>query len=185
MGVVAAIAFIVLGLIFFIFPESMLSILRWIIAILSIASGVGILASELTKRNITPFFGTTALGAIMIVIGLVFATQPGATGIFAIVLGAWFVISSITTLRLSASLNGASAFASTVLSIVSFICGLLLILNPWGGSISMMAFIGIMLIIYAVAFLVDLLVLKSNLKEISKKFKKLVKEAEIIEKEEK
>ena len=178
-GIMTAAVFIVLGVLFLVFPEGFLNILRWIIAVVSIVSGASMIAAELTRKKGAPFFGATALGAILVVIGLIFATHEGATGIFAIVLGAWFIVSSLATLRFSSALTGSSAFLSTLMAIISFVCGLLLIINPWGGSVSMMIVIGILMIVYAASTLVDLCVMKGHLKDLSKKFKNLVIDVEV------
>ena len=181
-SIVTSVAFIVLGILFMIFPEGFLNVLRWIIAVAAFATGIYMIAAEVSRRAVMPFFSTTALGAILIVIGLIFATHPGATSIFAVVLGAWFIVSALSSLRFSAALSGSSALVSTIFSILSLICGILLIMNPWAGSISVMTFIGIMMIIYAASSLIDMLILKGHLKDLSKKMKGLVVDIELDKK---
>ena len=181
----ASVVFLILGIFLIAFPVGFLNILRWTIAIISLGAGVWIVASEFSRRTMSPMFGLTTLGVILITIGLIFAINPGATGIFAIVLGIWFIVSSIAGLRFSVALSGNAALTSAILAILSFICGLLLILNPWGGAIDIAVLMGIIMVIYAISCLIDTVVLKQNLKDLSKAFKKYAKkieEAEVVKK---
>ena len=175
----ASVVFVILGILLIAFPVGFIEILRWTIA------GIWIVASEFSRRSASPMFGLTTLGVILIAIGLIFAINPGATGIFAIVLGIWFIISAIAGLRFSMALSGNSALVSAILAILSFICGLLLIMNPWNGVVDIAILMGIIMIIYAISCLIDTVVLKNNLKELSKAFKKYAKkieEAEVVDK---
>lgn len=174
----ASLVFIILGIFLIAFPVGFINILRWTIAILALALGIWILASELTRKTTAPMFGLTTIGVILTVIGLVFAINPGASSIFAVILGAWFIVSSIAELRFSVALSGNVAFFSTLMAILAFICGLLLIMNPWSGVVDIAIIMGIIMIIYAVSNLIDTLVLKQNLKDLSKAFKKYAKAIE-------
>ncbi len=181
----ASVIFLILGIFLIAFPAGFLNILRWTIAIISLGAGIWIVASEFSRRTISPMFGLTTLGVILITIGLIFAINPGATGIFAIVLGVWFIVSAIAGLRFSVALSGNAALTSSILAILSFICGLLLIMNPWGGAVDIAILMGIIMVIYAISCLIDTVVLKNNLKDLSKAFKKYAKkieEAEVVKK---
>ena len=181
----ASVIFVILGILLIAFPVGFIEILRWTIAVISLGAGVWIVASEFSRRYASPMFGLTTLGIILIAVGLIFAINPGATGIFAIVLGIWFIVSAVAGLRFSMALSGNSALVSAILAILSFICGLLLIMNPWNGVVDIAILMGIIMIIYAVSCLIDTVVLKNNLKELSKAFKKYAKkieEAEVVDK---
>ena len=148
LSIFGSIAAIALGIILLVFPGASLDVIRWIIAILAFAVGAIIIVGELTKRSGTPFFGATAIGAIFIVVGLIFATRPAAINIFAIVLGAWFIVTAVGSVRYSAALRGSAAYVSGLMSLISLAAGILLIVNPWGGSISMMVLLGASLIFF-------------------------------------
>ena len=168
-AIFSSVSAIVLGILFFVFPETSLDVIRWIIAILAFVAGAALIISELTKKSGTPYFGATALGAILIVIGLVFATNQTAINIFAIVLGAWFIVTAVGGARYSFALTGSAIYVSGLTTLVSLVVGILLIVNPWGGSISMMVLLGASLIIFGIASAVNTLVLKNNLKDVAKK----------------
>lgn len=168
LSIFGSIAAIVMGIIFLVFPGGSLDVIRWIIAILSFAVGTVIVVGELTKRSGSPLFGATAIGAIFIVIGLIFATRPAAINVFAIVLGAWFIVTAVGSVRYNTALRGSAAYVSGLMTLISLAAGILLIVNPWGGSISMMVLLGASLIVFGIASAVNLSVLKTNLKQIAK-----------------
>lgn len=179
-AIITAVAFIVLGLVFIFFPEGSLDLLRWVTAIFFFTAGVYMIAANAGSKR--PMFGATILGVIMLIGGLVFAFNEGVMNIFPIILGSWFIISSMSTVRYSYALKSTNARTWSMLaSILSIICGIILIVNPWGGQIAMMIFAGIMMLIYAVSSLINLITLKNNLKDISKQYDKLI-EGEIVEK---
>lgn len=169
---------IALGIFFLIAPGTSLDMIRWIIAVLCLASGAYLVASDI-KRSATILFGTSIIGAILLILGLLFAVRPSIMNIFPSVIGAWFIISAITSGRFSAVLRGTSAGTyAIVTSILSLICGILLILNPWESQVAMITFSGIMMIIYGVSSLVDAAVLKHNVSELAKKLKSNFKVSE-------
>ena len=180
-AIIMAVAFLVLGLVFIIFPELSLDTIRWATAIFFFAAGAYMLAANAGSKH--PMFAATIFGVILLVIGLIFAANDGVMNIFPIILGIWFIISSMSTIRYATALQSSNAKTwSMMASGLSIFCGVLLIINPWGGQIAMMTFAGIMMVIYAISSLIDLMTLKKNLKDLNKKFDKLV-EGEIIEEE--
>lgn len=174
---ISAILLVVLGIVFLIAPDTSLDMIRWIIAIFCLASGAYLVASDVKRRSAF-FFSTSLVGAILLILGLLFAVRPSIMNIFPSVIGAWFIISAIASGRFSAILRGtASGTYAIVTSILSLICGILLILNPWEGQVAMITFCGIMMIIYGVSALVDAAVLRRNIDELAKKLKNNLKSA--------
>lgn len=168
----SSIFLVALGIIFLIAPGTSLDIIRWTLAIFCLAAGAYILASDI-RRKAPLMFSTTLVGVVLLILGLLFAVRPEIMNIFPTVIGAWFIITGVASVRFSAGLRGTSSGNyALVTSILSLICGILLLLNPWGGQIAIMTFSGIMMIIYGASNLVDMAVLKHNLKDLSKNFKK-------------
>lgn len=176
-AIISSLAFVILGILFIVFPENFLDILRWIIAIIFLAGGMMLVFAGLRSRF---FLGGTIFAAILIAVGLLFATQPGITAIFSVILGVWFIVSALVSFSASSTLSGSIAFVSGVMSFISLVCGILLIINPWGGSISMMMFLGVVTIIHAVSSLADAMIMRSHLKDIGKKIKPMVIEGEEV-----
>ncbi|MBQ3468393.1 DUF308 domain-containing protein [Candidatus Saccharibacteria bacterium] len=179
-AIITSVAFIVLGIVFICFPEGSLDLIRWIVAIFFFTAGAYMIAANAGSKR--PMFGASMLGVIMIIGGLIFAFNERVMNILPIVLGAWFIISSLSTISYSTALQNSNAKAfSIITSVLAIVCGILLIINPWGGQIAMMTFAGIMMLIYSISSLIDLLTLKKNLQDINKKFNKFIEEGEIVE----
>lgn len=169
-------AFTALGTLFIFFPETSLDVIRWSIAALSMIAGVYLVAADFSKKRLSPFFGTTAMGAILIIIALVFAIYPDVMNIFPIIIGAWFIINALSSLRFATTLKGTGAGSlSIVVAVLAFICGMLLIFNPWGGQISIMLFAGIMMVIYGISNIIQMATIKNNIKDVSDTFKDMTK----------
>ncbi len=169
LSIFGSVVAVVLGILFLVFPVESLDVIRWMIAIITFVIGVTIIIGEFSRKGAGPIFGVTAIGAIFMVIGLVFATRPAAMNVFSIVLGAWFIVTAVSAVRYDAALSGNAVYVSGLMTLISLAVGILLIVNPWGGSVSMMVLLGASLIIFGIASAVNVYVLKNNLKDIAKK----------------
>ncbi len=175
-SIIISLAFFILGLVFLTMPSLSLDIIRWIIAIGSLIIGALLIAADLGRNRAMPFFSTTLIGVVLLVIGLIFIRHERVMDIFPIVLGAIFIINAFSSSRLTMALRGTTAGRyATITTILAIICGILLIANPWEGSLSMMIFAGIMMIVYSASTFVDMIVLKKNVKSLTKELKSFFK----------
>ncbi len=173
-ALISALLLVVLGLVFLLAPDTSLDVIRWIIAIFCLASGTYLVVSDF-RRRILPFFSTSFVGVVLLVLGFLFAVRPSVMNIFPSVIGCWFIVSAIASGRFSAALRGTSSGTfAIVTTILSLICGILLILNPWEGQIAMVTFAGVLMIIYGVSSLIDTIIIKHNIDEVSKSIKEAV-----------
>lgn len=171
-----SLAFAVLGIMFLTMPSLSLDLVRWAIAVGALATGAYLVLTDIGRRRVTPFFSTSFAGIVLLIVGLVFAVHPGVMNIFPIVLGALFIVHAFTSGRFTLVLRGTSAGTyAMITTILSIVCGILLITNPWGGNISMMIFAGIMMLLYAISTIVDMCVLKKNIKGLARELKKYFK----------
>ena len=121
-------------------------------------------------------------GGLTAVLGFLFAVRPSIMNIFPAVIGCWFIVSAIASGRFSAALRGTSSgIFAIVATVLSLVCGILLILNPWEGQVAMVTFAGVMMVIYGVSSLIDTLIIKHNIDEVSK----VIKEATIVKESDK
>lgn len=179
-SILVSMAFFVLGVVFLAMPGLSLDIIRWVIAISSLIIGALLIAADFGRNRTFPFFSTTVAGIVLLIIGLVFIRQPRIMDIFPIILGAVFIISAVSSGRLTTALRGTTAGKYTIVTmILAIICGILLIANPWEGSISMMIFAGIMMIIYSLSTFIDMVVLKKNVKALTKELRNYFKSEEV------
>ena len=178
MSIMMSFCFTILGIIFLIFPEKSLDVIRWIFCVLTFAIGLFMVISDFTRKTYTPFFSASAIGAILVIIGLVFAIYPNVMSIFPMILGAWFVVNSVSSLRFNLAIRGQNAFPTAIIAtFLTLVCGILLILNPWNAQVGMMIFTGTMMIVYSISSIVDMVALRKNLAKIEKSFKKYIEQA--------
>ena len=172
-----SVIFFVLGLVFLLAPGQSLEIVRWVIVASALIGGLGVIVRNMMSTRYT-FTGTTIIGVMLVAIGLIFALYPSVMNVFAIILGAWLIVSAISSLGAASSLRGKSDYGVVVVtSIISTICGVLLILNPWGGTISIVIVAGIVMMIHAASNMIDLLIFKKNFDAFDKEVGNFVKEA--------
>ncbi len=174
-SIITEVAFILLGLVFIIWPGVSLDIIRWIISIFCLAVGAYFIALDFTKEHKFMIFSESMLGTLLVILGVVFAVKPGIMTIFPVVLGAWFVVSAVSSCRVAADLKGSPAFMPTLIAaVLSILAGILLMINPWEGSEMMMMFVGIVVVVHAASSLVDMVILKRNIKTVERKVKDVV-----------
>lgn len=169
-----AVLMVLLGVVMLIFPELSLDVIRWTIAIVFIVGGILLTVNDLRRQTIVSMFSGSILGVGLLIMGVVVIAYPVILDIIPIILGAYMIISSVMTLRLTSSLKTVSTssfYIALITSIVSIICGIVLIANPLGGSIVITSLIGAVAIIYGVSGLIDLIVFRHNIDEIAKYIK--------------
>ena len=171
--------FAILGLFFVVFPETSIDVIRWLIVAVTGLSGLCLIAADFSRKQVSPFISTAIFGAVMIIIATVFAIYDNIMYIFPIIIGAWFIINGLSSVRFASTLRGTSAGSfSVIAAILSIICGIVLIFKPLFGSFSILIFAGIMMMIYGISNIAEMVVLKHNVKDISDTFKKLAKAPE-------
>lgn len=177
-AMVSSALMLMLGIILLIFPEDALAFIRYGFSILLMLIGVFMVARELTRRTIFPMFTGSTTGVLLFVLGIILLIYPNILNIIPIVLGVWIIVSSTFSLRLSASVRQKSlgAFIFSVLtSIISIVCGAILIINPTDSTVALTALVGIMVIIHAISSLLELIIFRSNLQAVSKYLKNSTK----------
>ena len=169
-----SVAFLVLGLIFLVAPDLSLDIIRWFFAIIALSAGLSIIIRN-SMRQAYLFSGMTILGVMLVLIGMVFVFYPSIMSIFPILLGIWLIASAISSLAAASTLkNRTDSVVIIFTSIISAICGILLMANPWGGTMSIIMVAGIMMIIHAAANIIDLAVFRKNFNDLSEEVNEFV-----------
>lgn len=176
-ALISVLLLLVLGILLVVFPKSFLSVLRWVIAILFFLGGAAIFAVGFRSRRSV---GPTVLCAILVAVGLLFALNEESAGIFSIVLGIWFIISSLTSATISSALTGPTLFFARFMSFISLVCGILMIINPFGGSVSIMMFLGIVTIVHAISSLIEIAILNQNINDLGTKLNSVIVEGEEV-----
>ena len=136
-----SIIFLLLGIIFLIFPNISIKIIAYLIAIILIGSGIYLTYLEIyTKRFLLPI-DTIFNGILSILFGIIILIYPDIFKIMIpIILGTYFILDSIFKLKLVVLLrriNNKNWIVTFLLTILSIICGIILILNPIDSSIAL------------------------------------------------
>ena len=174
-SIITSLLFLLIGIIIVIYPENSIKVLSTLLAIFLVVNGLYLIVIGADIRNIffIDFFPT---GILSLVLGILMILYPNTLSIIIpITLGIWFIWISIFKLRLSISFKNIDEpvwILTIITSILSIICGLILIFNPISSSIAITMFTGAIIIIYAISDLIDMIVFKKNVNKIVKHFKK-------------
>ena len=105
-------------------------------------------------------------GIICIISGIFFIEKPEIIGsIIPVVMGIGIIISSSLKIQQSfnlKSLNSSYFFWSFVTALLSLICGVILLFNPFKGAVIITKVIGIFLVMYAILDICNTIVLKKS-----------------------
>ena len=126
-------------------------------------------------------------GIVSVILGIVVIKNPEAiASIIPIILGISIIISSATKLQYAFELksNGNNLWKTTmVLSIISTLCGIVLLFNPFKALTSFTQVVGIFIIIYAVLDMISTFTIKRNVKIFQKTMAEGITEALVIKEE--
>ena len=89
----------------------------------------------------------------------------------------WIIVSSVNNIKVAYFFRNVKAFPSTlmiILGILDIILGWLVILNPFEASITLTLYLGIMLIVHSIFNIVDMIILKKNVKDKENYFKEKI-----------
>lgn len=126
-------------------------------------------------------------GIVCVILGILVIKNPEAiASVIPIILGISIIISSATKLQYAFELksNGNNLWKTTmVISIISTLCGIVLLFNPFKALTSFTQVVGIFIIIYAVLDMISTFTIKRNVKFFEKTMKENVKEALVVKEE--
>lgn len=126
-------------------------------------------------------------GIISVVLGIIVIQNPEAVAsIMPIILGISIIISSATKLQYAFELkaNNNNLWKTTmVISIISTLCGLVLLFNPFKAISYFTKIVGIFIIIYAVLDMISTYTIKRNVKMFQKSIEEGITEAVVIKEE--
>ena len=131
--------------------------------------GVGFLAIIRFTRHFRENYGTELdiiYGIVTIIMGLLVIKNPHVIGsIIPIIIGISIIIKSSIKLQHSLELRGIGTkdwIVSLVISIISLVCGVILLFNPFKGAIILTQIIGALIIVYSVLDIVSTIILSKG-----------------------
>ena len=174
-----SIMFIIIGIIMVIMPKMSLEVLGIILSVILIINGIILMITDIKLNN--NFIPVDMLPASMlsILLGIMMLIYPNILSIIIpLMLGTWFIMTSIFKIRLTlylSKIQNTPWLLLMLISILSIVCGFILILNPIDSSVAITLFIGIVIIVYAISDIINMIVLKRNLNKLTKYFKENIK----------
>ena len=177
--IVLSILTFVIGLTMSFFPAESIATIGIIAAIYFIAHGCVLIYLDFkaSKYHI-PIDGIFS-GIISILMGLVLLFYPiGTQAIFAMVVGIWIILSSINLIKTASKLSKTKLPWGRMLAlgILDLILGILVVFNPFASMISLTLFAGIVIMVHSVINVIDMVIIKKDVKNFSEELKKKVKE---------
>ena len=167
-SIISSLIILILGLLLFFKSEATLMTISYIIGAALFAVGIiAIIRFFSTKNNKDSFTQLNIVyGIISILAGAFFVIEPKMIGsIIPVVLGIGIIISSAIKVQQALVLRNMQNkywVSTLVISLLSLVCGVVLLFNPFSGAVVISKIIGIFLILYAVLDLVNTFLLKKS-----------------------
>ena len=182
----------ILGLLLIFESEVTIATISYIIGAVLVAAGTFAFIRYIgkNKNGIDTSELDILYGIVTIILGIMIITNPHAiASIIPIILGIAIIISSAVKIQYAFDLKNSNNDlwkTTMVIAIISTICGVVLLFNPFTGAVIIMRVVGIFILIYAILDIISTLIIKKNVegfkKVIREEFEE-VKEAEVVEKE--
>lgn len=126
-------------------------------------------------------------GSVTIILGILVITNPHAiASVIPIILGIAIIISSANKLQYAFNLKNKDNDlwkTTMVIAVISTICGIVLLFNPFAGAVLLMRIVGIFITIYAILDIISTYIIKRNVDEFQSIIEGQTIEAEVVEKE--
>lgn len=188
-SILSSIGFAILGGLLFFQSEITIISISYVIGGILVAIGViTILKYIKNKKEGIENEIDILYGLVTSILGVLVITNPEAiASVIPFIIGFIMIISSAMKIQYSFELKNknSSIWISTfVISTIAFICGLLLIFNPFKGAVYITRIIGIFIFTYAILDLISTLRIKRNINSIHKSLEEKVKEANVVEEKE-
>lgn len=148
----AAVALIIIGLMFIIFRDTSLNVICYVAGALIMLWGVLCLFAFFVTGLAYGKAGDLALGLTLVLVALILLIKPWViTGILTVLFGIALIVDGAVKLQQFVSMNKAkikSRWAVLAFAVISLVLGILIVFDPFGSSI--MIFAGIALIVAGV-----------------------------------
>ena len=167
-----------LGAFFFLFPGTMLSMMRTLISITLIAAGIFMIYRDMQSGKIFSIFSTSLMGIFFVIMGIIIALYPQTLYIVTIAFGIYMILNSVVQLNIASQIRGTTAYSVALVSnIIGLICGVIMIIHPGESDEVIVMIAGAVLMVYGISGLIDTFILKSKIDRVKKNVKETVKTA--------
>ena len=187
-SLISSITLLIIGILLILQSEITIITISYIIGTLLIALGaIAIIKFIKNINNIAREDLDIVYGTVTIILGVIVIYNPEAiASIIPIIIGIGIVISSATKLQyaieLKDNLNGQWK-TTLIFSIVSAICGVVLICNPFKGAVIIMQIIGGVIVAYSILDIISTNNKKKNVSAIHQAIDGTINDAEVVNEE--
>ncbi len=165
LSIFSSILFIVIGLLLFFKPGDTLKTISYIIGGLILVFGIFGVA-RFTKSEKKGLNFDLIYAILSFVAGLIIIFNPEAlASIIPIILGIWIVINSAIKIQYSFYIKSDTSkkwVATLTMSLITLICGIVLLFNPFKAASYVAQAVGLFIMVYAVIDLVESFMLKTK-----------------------
>ena len=184
-SILGSLGMVILGILLIFYSEATIVSIAYIIGAILIA--IGVLAflrfvrafNSASKNELDVVYGL-----VCVILGIIVITNPeGIASIIPFVVAIVIIINSATKLQYGLELKKSDndLWKSTVaISLISLLCGVLLIFNPFQGAVMFTRVVGILILIYGLLDLLSTISIKRSVKQIHEAIEEIV-EADIVE----
>ena len=183
-----SIALAILGVLLFLYSELTIVSISYLIGGVLIGIGVISLLKFISGNKEKKNEMDIVYGIITIILGIIVITNPKAiASIIPFIIGILMIISSSAKIQYSFDLkkrNSELWVSTLVVAIITLVCGVLLIFNPFAGADFIVKAIGVIIFIYAVLDIISGIRIYKTVKEVTKDKKKIedkIVEADVVE----
>ena len=188
-SIFTSILLLFLGLLLIFESEVTITMISYVVGAVLVAAGTFALVRyvSVNKEGFDPSELDILYGIVTIVLGILVITNPHViASIIPIILGIAIIISSANKLQYAFNLKNKDndLWKSTmVIAVISTICGIVLLFNPFAGAVILMRIVGIFITIYSVLDMISTYIIKKSVDEFQTIIEGQTMEAEVVEKE--
>ena len=185
-SLLSSIGLVILGILLIFQSEATIISISYIIGAILIAIGVVAILKFIKNMNTEKRNELdTIYGIVSVILGIVVITNPeGIASIIPFIIGFIIIISSATKFQYSLELkaHNNNLWKSTMaLSILTILCGILLIFNPFQGAVYITKVVGILILLYGILDIVSTFMIKKTVTKIQNAIEENITEAEVVE----
>ena len=165
LSMMTSVIIFVLGIFLFIQPDTIIRMISIVLGAIILIPGI----TSLIDYSKTKYQPNLITGVITVIIGLILIINTKlVASILPFILGIYFIINGINRLQYALDLKKQKMIpyrTSFFLSILIIVCGILFIINPFGGAIVITQVIGIFMVIYSILDICNSIVIKREMKQ--------------------
>ena len=171
-SILSSVIFVALGIFLFTKPETTISTISYILGIIIILLGSFAFGKYFQSREDGFKFSFSLLyGVLSFVIGLILIINPTALAtLIPFVIGFWMITNSTVKIQYSLNLRqyeNKAWIPTFIIGLLTLICGLVMIFNPFEGALVITKMIGLFIIVYSVLDIIEAILININIKKLT------------------